>query len=45
MEFFMRKIAQKNTQIIVTERAFNGFAYALNNTSVLTYLGNSVVDA
>ena len=41
----MRKIAQKDTQIIVTEHAFGDCPYALNNTSVLTYLGKAVIDA
>ena len=41
----MRKIAQKNTQIIITKHAFGKCPYALNNTSVLTYLGKAVIDA
>lgn len=41
----MRKIVQKNTQIIITEHAFGDCPYALNNTSVLTYSGKAVSDA
>lgn len=44
VETMLREIDHKNTMIMIAEPAFGGFPYALNDTSVLTYLGPLVVD-
>ncbi|MBB5722629.1 hypothetical protein FHS72_002255 [Loktanella ponticola] len=41
---YLRKIDHKNTLVMIAEPAFGGFPYALNDTSVLHYLGAEVVD-
>jgi hypothetical protein len=44
VDLYVRKLYGKNTLILIAEPAFGGFPYALNDTSVLTYLGAEVVD-
>lgn len=41
---FLSKIGGKSTLILIAEPAFGGFPYALHDTSVLNYLGSTVVD-
>ena len=43
-ETYLRKMGQTNTLVMIAEPAFGGFPYALNDTSVLRYLGPEIVD-
>ncbi|MEO9864927.1 MAG: hypothetical protein ABJM61_06405 [Yoonia sp.] len=44
VETLLREIDHKNTLVMIAEQAFGGFPYALNDTSVLHYIGDKVVD-
>lgn len=44
MQTLLGQIRSDNTLIIITDLAFGGFPYALNNTPKLTYHGAQIVD-